>query len=48
VRAEYSSAANRDAKKAINFYHREAGAEVAARFVARLEAKVLTILEHPT
>ena len=34
-------------KRAIDYYHREAGAEVAERFVARLEAKVLTLLERP-
>jgi toxin ParE1/3/4 len=47
VKAEYSSAANRDVKRAIDYYHREAGAEVAERFISKLEAKVLTILEHP-
>jgi len=48
VRVEYSSAANRDVKRAIDYYHREAGPEVAARFIARLEVKVLAILKHPT
>ena len=46
--ATYSSAAERDVKRALDYYKREAGAKVANDFIARLEAKVATILNNPT
>ena len=43
----FSSAANRDVKRALDYYMHEAGSKVANDFIARLEAKVETILENP-
>lgn len=47
TRVIYSSAANRDVKRALDYYKREAGAKVADDFIAHLELKVATILRSP-
>jgi plasmid stabilization system protein ParE len=43
----YSSAANRDVKRALDYYKREAGAKVANDFIDQLELKALRILKNP-
>jgi plasmid stabilization system protein ParE len=43
----YSSAANRDVKRALDYYKREAGAKVANDFVDQLELKAIRILKSP-
>ncbi len=45
--AIFSSAANRDVKRALDYYKREAGAMVANDFIAQLEFKVAIILRSP-
>jgi plasmid stabilization system protein ParE len=47
TRAVFSSAANRDAKRALDYYKREAGLRVAEDFIMRLELKVAIILKSP-
>ena len=43
----YSSAANRDVKRALDYYMREAGTKVADDFIAHLELKAARILRSP-
>ena len=43
----FSSAADRDVKRALVFYLKEAGAEVAEDFIDRLEAKLVRIKTNP-
>jgi plasmid stabilization system protein ParE len=45
--AAFSSAAERDVKRALDYYKREAGAKIADNFIAQLEAKVALILQNP-
>lgn len=47
TKAIYSSAANRDVKRALDYYKCEAGPKVAEYFIAQLEAKVGLILKSP-
>lgn len=47
MKAVYSSAANRDLKRALDYYKREAGSKVAEKFIDRLESKVFAILRNP-
>ncbi len=47
MRLIYSSAANRDVKRALDHYKREAGVKVASDFIDRLEAKAAKILQRP-
>ena len=47
MRVAYSSAADRDVKRALDYYHRVAGTNVAKDFIAQLEAKVVKILRTP-
>ena len=43
----FSSAADRDVKRALVFYLKEAGAEVAEDFIDRLEAKLVRVKTNP-
>ena len=43
----YSSAAHRDVRRALDYYKREAGVEVANDFIDQLESKVAKILQSP-
>jgi plasmid stabilization system protein ParE len=45
--ARYTSAANRDVKRALDYYKSEAGVKVAEDFISHLEAKVALILRNP-
>ncbi len=47
MRVIYSSAANRDVKRALDYYNRKAGVKVAADFIDQLEAKAAKILKSP-
>ena len=47
MRAVFSSAADRDVKRALDYYGREAGLKVANDFIAHLEAKVAKIIKNP-
>ncbi len=47
MRAIFSSAAERDVKRALDFYKREAGAKIANDFVNELKLKVVTIRRNP-
>ncbi len=47
TKAIYSSAANRDVKRALDYYKLEAGAKVADDFIGHLESKVAIILRDP-
>ncbi len=47
IRASYSSAANRDVKRALDYYKREAGVRVADDFIAQLKSKVEKVLISP-
>jgi len=47
MKAILSSAAERDVKRAIDYYLREAGAEIADDFINRLEAKIDQIKKNP-
>lgn len=47
IRDVFSSAANRDVKRALDYYMREAGLKVADDFIAQLEVKVEKIIENP-
>ncbi len=45
--AAFSSAAERDVKRALDYYMREAGTKVAEDFIAQLESKVERIRQNP-
>ena len=47
TRGIYSSAANSDVKRALDYYMREAGPKAAYDFIARLESKVAIIVKKP-
>lgn len=47
MRAIYSSVAERDMKRALDYYKRAAGLKVARDFIAQLELKVAKILASP-
>ena len=47
TRAIFSSAANADVKRALDYYKHEAGAKVADDFIAQLESKVTLVLRRP-
>ena len=47
MKAILSSAAERDVKRALDYYLREAGADVANDFIDRLEAKLGQIKKNP-
>ncbi|MGD9561089.1 MAG: type II toxin-antitoxin system RelE/ParE family toxin [Pyrinomonadaceae bacterium] len=47
MKAVLSSAAERDVKRALDYYLREAGADLAADFIDRIEAKVERIKKNP-
>lgn len=47
MRIAYSSAANRDVKRALDYYKRKAGVKVAADFIDQLETKAAKILKSP-
>lgn len=47
MKAILSSAAERDVKRALDYYFREAGAEIANDFINRLEAKINQIKNSP-
>ena len=47
IRAIFTSAANRDVKRALDFYKREAGMTVADSFIDHIESKVARILKSP-
>ncbi|MBK9215960.1 MAG: type II toxin-antitoxin system RelE/ParE family toxin [Chloracidobacterium sp.] len=47
MRAVLSSAAERDVKRALDYYLREAGADVADDFIDRIEAKLAQIKKNP-
>ena len=47
TRAIFTSAANRDVKRALDYYKREAGVKVADNFINFLESKVAGILRNP-
>jgi len=47
MKALLSSAAERDVKRALDYYLREAGAEVADDFIDRIEAKLEQIKKNP-
>lgn len=40
MRAIFTSAANRDVRRALEYYRREAGADVAAEFHSQLRARI--------
>ena len=46
--ARFTSAANRDVKRALDYYKRVAGVKVAENFIDQLEAKVARITKNPT
>ena len=48
MRAILSSAAERDVKRALDYYLEHAGAEVADDFIDRIEAKLQQIKKNPT
>lgn len=47
MKAVLSSAAERDVKRAVDYYLREAGIEVADDFIDRLETKLAKIKKNP-
>ena len=47
MKAALSSAAERDVKRALDYYLREAGAKVAEDFIDQLESKVERIRQNP-
>lgn len=47
MKAVLSSAAERDVKRALDYYIREAGADVADDFIDRLEAKLDQVKKNP-
>lgn len=47
MKAVLSSAAERDVKRALDYYLREAGADVADNFIDRIEAKLQRIKKNP-
>ena len=47
MRAIYTSAANRDVKRALDYYRREAGIKAAEDLIAFIESKVAKILKNP-
>ena len=47
MKASFSSAAERDVKRALDYYKREAGASIALDLVAQIEAKIKLILANP-
>ena len=47
IKAVFSSAADRDVKRALDYYRREAGLKVANDFIVQLEAKVARIIKNP-
>jgi plasmid stabilization system protein ParE len=47
MQAIFTSAANRDVKRALDYYKREAGAKVAERFIDQIELAVSRILKNP-
>ncbi len=47
MRVVFSSAAERDVKRALDFYLKEAGAEVADDFIDRIQAKIERIKSNP-
>ena len=46
-RAIFTSAANRDVKRALDYYKRAAGVKVAENFIDQIESKVAKILKNP-
>ena len=46
-RAIFTSAANRDVKRALDYYKRAAGIKVAENFIDRIESKVARVLANP-
>jgi plasmid stabilization system protein ParE len=46
-RAIFTSAANRDVKRALDYYKRSAGVKVAESFIDQIESKVARILLSP-
>lgn len=47
IRVIFTSAANRDVKRALDYYKSTAGVKVASDLVDQLEAKVMRILRAP-
>ena len=47
MQAIFTSAANRDVKRALDYYKREAGAMVAERFIDQIELAVSRIRHNP-
>ena len=47
IRAIFTSAANADVTRALDYYKREAGVKVAETFIAEIETKVARILNNP-
>jgi plasmid stabilization system protein ParE len=47
MQAIFTSAANRDVKRALDYYKSEAGAKVAENFIDRLESAIARILRGP-
>jgi plasmid stabilization system protein ParE len=47
IEAIFTSAANRDVKRALDYYKRDAGVKVAENFIDQIEAKVAKILKNP-
>lgn len=47
IQAIFSSAANRDVKRALDYYKREAGTKIAEGFVHQIELAVARILRSP-
>lgn len=46
-RAIFTSAANRDVRRALDYYKRAAGVKAAENFIDQIEAKVARILKNP-
>lgn len=47
MKASLSSAAERDVKRALDYYMKEAGPKIAGEFIDQLESKVEKIKENP-
>ena len=46
-RAIFTSAANRDVRRALDYYKRVAGVKIAENFIDQIESKVARILKNP-